>query len=175
MSEQGITVASTKEILLQRETPPPVKVPETKPPVEKPKVEAPAKVEPKPVAKAPKKSSDLAVVLIRGREVGIRHDVKRTLDSMLLRRKNVCRILKDTPVNRGFLNKVKDFTAFGPVSADTIKMLESKRPKHKDRGVFRMHPPKGGYGRKGIKVSYNNGGVLGKNPKMDDLIKRMLW
>ena len=121
----------------------------------------------------------LAGVLIRGREVGMDHDVKQTLDILRMRRKNVCVVVPDNLVNRGLFNKVKDFIAYGPVDAAVLKELQEKRGSlkkdGKDLNVFRMHPPRGGFARKGTKVSYQQGGVLGlRAEKMADLLKKMM-
>jgi large subunit ribosomal protein L30 len=121
----------------------------------------------------------LAAILVRG-EVGLRHDVKKTLQLLNMGRKHICVVIENNPVNRGLLQKVKDFVTFGPVSEETVKELRDKRStlkdkegKHKD--VFRLHPPIGGFERKGIKVSFNQGGALGlRKEGMDALIKRMI-
>ena len=40
---------------------------------------------------------------------------------------------------------------------------------------FRLNPPRGGFERKGIKVSFNSGGALGyRGEKINSLIKKML-
>ena len=45
----------------------------------------------------------------------------------------------------------------------------------KIRKNFRLNSPRKGYGRKGIKVSFNEGGALGyRGNKINDLIKRMI-
>ena len=45
----------------------------------------------------------------------------------------------------------------------------------KIKKIFRLNSPKKGYGRKGIKVSFNNGGALDyRGDKINDLIKRMI-
>jgi large subunit ribosomal protein L30 len=41
--------------------------------------------------------------------------------------------------------------------------------------VCRLHPPRGGYERKGIKISFNLGGALGyRGDKINKLISKML-
>lgn len=125
------------------------------------------------------KKKKLAAILVRGREVGLNADQKATLDTLRLLRKHACAIIEDTPVNRGLLNAVKDFITYGPISDETLKDLKGKRASLKsgDRelNVFRLHPPRGGWERKGIKVSYQNGGALGlRRGKMDDLIMKMV-
>ncbi len=40
--------------------------------------------------------------------------------------------------------------------------------------VFRLHPPRKGYGKRTIKRSYKEGGVTGYNPEISELIRRMM-
>lgn len=156
----------------------------TKPmPKLKPKVEQKAEHKPEHKAEHAKgehKGSKIAAVLIRGREIGIRHDVVQALDILKLKRRHICVVYNDSPSIRGLMFKCKDLITYGPVSDETLAELESKRGSLKDRdgkklNVFRMHPPRGGYGSKGIKVSYQEGGCLGLRRKgMDDFLKKMM-
>jgi large subunit ribosomal protein L30 len=143
-----------------------------------PKAEVP-KAETKP-KKAEPKGDLIAAVLIRGREMGVRHDMRQTLDILKLRRRHVCVVYTDSASVRGSLHKVKDLITYGPISAETFAELNAKRGSLKDRdgkpiNVFRMHPPRGGYGHKGIKVSYQQGGCLGLRRKgMDAFLAKMM-
>jgi large subunit ribosomal protein L30 len=129
---------------------------------------------------AKQESKKIAAVLIRGREIGIRHDVVRALDGLKLRRRHICVVYDDVPATRGQLVKCKDLITYGPISDETYKLLNEKRGSLKDRDgkaldVFRMHPPRGGYGRKGIKTSYQEGGCLGQRRKgMDEFLAKMM-
>ena len=112
----------------------------------------------------------IAAVLVRGRRVGVRHDVQRTLDNLKMQRNHICVVYNDSASLRGMLNKCKDLVTYGPITKEVLAALEEKRGSLKDRDgnklyVFRMNPPKGGWGRKGIKVSYQNGGCLGYRAK----------
>ena len=136
---------------------------------------------PKPVAASTASSgSKLAIVLVRNRTIGVRHDVVRSLDKLRLGRRQICAVFDDTPSIRGLMFKVKDLTTYGPISEDTLKLLNEKRGSLKDRegkplNVFRMHPPRGGYGRKGIKVNYQDGGCLGlRREGMDAFLGKMM-
>jgi ribosomal protein L30/L7E len=140
-----------------------------------------AKAPKTPVAKnAVIEGVKLAAVLIRGREIGVRHDVKQALDTLKLQRRHICVVYKDTPSTRGLMLQCKDLITFGPITDGTFKLLNEKRGSLKDRdgtpiNVFRMHPPRGGYGHKGIKVSYQQGGCLGLRRKgMDEFLAKML-
>lgn len=133
---------------------------------------------------APKKAAahaggTLAAVLIRGM-IGTRHDVRKTLFDLRLRRKMVCVLMPDTRITRGQLQLCKDFIAYGPVQESTIAALKAKRREIKDStgkgvGAFPLNPPRGGFGHKGTKVGYQDGGALGYRPKgMDALLERMM-
>jgi len=121
----------------------------------------------------------VAAVLIRGREASVRHDIKRALDNLRLWRRHICVVFEDTAVTRGQLNKAKDLITYGPISHETLAKLDEKRGSLKDRDgnklhVYRMHPPRGGWGAKGIKLSYQEGGCLGLRRKgMDATLEKM--
>lgn len=116
--------------------------------------------------------SKVAIILIRGL-VGVRHDIKDALMSLNLRKKHSCVILEDSPTLRGVLRKTQDLVTFGEVNDETIALLNEKR---KIVGkVYLLHPPRGGFERKGIKKSFVVGGALGdRKDAINDLIKKML-
>jgi ribosomal protein L30/L7E len=112
----------------------------------------------------------IAVIRITG-NVGLNKDVKETFERLRLRRKYSCIILeKPTKEQEGMIKRVRDFTAFGEVSEETLKKLESRR-KTKVKNFFRLHPPRGG-----IRSKFHfPKGVLGNNEKeINKLIERML-
>ncbi|MBI2140060.1 uL30 family ribosomal protein [Candidatus Woesearchaeota archaeon] len=178
--------------------------------------------------------SKLAAIRIRG-EIGVRSTIDDTMRLLLLKKKNTCRILEDTPSNRGMLNKAKDFITFGEIDENTLAELINKRslaqsagkkfqkngagkqqgeglseslsikkgskskgdigkasikdPKAakrsidansleaygKDDSIFHLNNPLGGFERKGIKVGFNAGGVLGyRGKEINGLIRKML-
>ena len=117
--------------------------------------------------------SKLAVVLIRGL-VGVRHDIKQTLAYLNLHKKHACVIIEDTPVTRGMIKKIESYVTYGQVSEETIKALDEKR-KGNDKHVYFLAPPVGGFERKGIKHSFNNGGALGnRNEAINELLAKMM-
>lgn len=119
-----------------------------------------------------KKSKKIAAILIRGL-VEVKQEVKDTLRMLNLQKKNACVILEDTPVNRGMLKKCENYITYGEVSEETIKELKEKRPTEKK--YFSLHPPIGGFERKGIKKPFNLKGALGyRAEKINDLIKKMI-
>ena len=119
----------------------------------------------------------IAVVLVRG-HIGSRHDIRQTLNLLRLYRKNYCVVVPDNECFRGMINKAKDYITYGPIDAETEKLLVEKRGEKTQDGIkpfFRLSPPKKGFGRKGIKVPFSEGGALGnRESKINDLIKRMI-
>jgi len=143
----------------------------------------------------------IAIIRIRGL-VGVRKKIKDTLNMLRLRKKFVCVILDETKENIGMIKLVQTFVAYGEIDKETLKALIMSRgrfpgdkivnfagsnlenvlndfldgkKKLKDIGIkpfFRLHPPKGGF-KKSTKLLWPNG-VLGKNPKINELIIKML-
>lgn len=139
----------------------------------------------------------LALIRVRG-GIGLKKDVIETLERLRLYRKNFCVVIPDTACNLGMIKKVKDHITWGEISDDVYKLLVDKRgEEYKGRTTdakgkveyhkfieinkklykpfFRLSPPRKGYGRKGIKVSFNLGGALGdRGKKINDIIQRMI-
>ncbi|HLC64939.1 MAG TPA: uL30 family ribosomal protein [Candidatus Nanoarchaeia archaeon] len=138
----------------------------------------------------------IAAIRIRGVH-DIRGDVERNLDNLRLLRKHACVLLEDTPAVRGQLAKVKDFATWGIINDDTKKILVEKRGNEYSgrltdsrgkisypvlkiggralRPYFNLSPPKGGFERKGIKVAFRAGGVLGdRGEHINELIRKMV-
>ncbi len=120
---------------------------------------------------SPRSSRILAAVLIRS-GINFRTGVKETLSRLNLHDKLNCVLVPDTPVYRGMLQKVDGVTAWGPLSSALVEKVKMRRSR--SQRAYRLHPPRGGFERKGIKISYRVGGALGKRPSMDSLIQRML-
>jgi len=120
----------------------------------------------------------LAAIRIRG-ITGVRHDITLAMESLCLSRKFSCVLLEDTPIIRGQIQKCKDFITYGPISEEVEKELLEKRGKKDKNGawlpVMHLHPPRGGFERRGVKMPFTNGGALGnREEKISDLIKKML-
>ena len=122
----------------------------------------------------------LALIIIRGLK-GIRRDIKTTLYTLRLRKKHACVVIENIESNNVVALKCKDYITYGEIDDTTLKLLLEKRGKkdpHKKgylKKFFSLHPPKGGFERKGIKTSFKKGGALGyRGAKINDLIKRML-
>ena len=133
-----------------------------------------AKVEEKSAAK-PEAKEKLAVIRIRG-ERGVKKDIDDTLTMLRLYRKHFCVIVPKTASYSGMLKKAKDYITYGEIDPETEKELIEKRGGDKEgKGFFRLHPPRKGFERKGIKRPFTVGGALGyRGKKINELIKRML-
>ncbi|MFH2019804.1 MAG: uL30 family ribosomal protein [archaeon] len=139
----------------------------------------------------------IAVVRVRGM-VAHSSKVDQTFDMINLGNKNWCVVLDNNPSMMGMINKVKDYVTWGEISEEVFKELVEKRADpfnerledsnskikytnyfvydgKKYKKAIRLAPPRKGYGRKGIKYSFVNGGSLGgRGDKINDLIKRMI-
>ena len=144
-----------------------------------------------------KNHKQLAAVRIRGL-TQINTQVADTLQSLRLYKNNFCCVIPDTPVYLGMLKKAKDYITWGEVSDETFRQLVEKRGEkftgretdskgkiqYKDfmiidnkkiKRYFRLNAPKKGFGRKGIKQSFQRGGALGyRGDTINELIKRMV-
>ncbi|MBT5022113.1 50S ribosomal protein L30 [Candidatus Woesearchaeota archaeon] len=119
----------------------------------------------------------LAAIKIRGM-IRANGDLKHAVDVLGLRKKNGCILQPNTPSVKGMMQKLKDFITFGEIDDATLKLLIEKRSepnKGEDQKFFRLHPPRGGFERKGTKKPFNLGGAVGyRGDKINDLIKRMI-
>ncbi len=122
----------------------------------------------------------IVAIRLRGSR-GLTEDIVSTLTMLNLHKKYFCIIVKPTPSAKGMLNKARDYITWGEISDELAKSLVEKRsekdPKDakKIKKYFRLHPPKGGFEKRGIKNAYTNGGDLGyRGEKMQDLLTRML-
>ncbi|MFT4310114.1 MAG: uL30 family ribosomal protein [Candidatus Woesearchaeota archaeon] len=114
--------------------------------------------------------SKLAVIRVRG-DVHISSDIRDTFTMLRLGKKHACVVIEDTPTYKGMLQKVKDHVTWGPVNEQMLQVLQTKMG---DKKVAHLHPPRGGFERKGIKISYQNGGVLGnRGDAINALIEKM--
>lgn len=152
-------------------------------------------------------NNKLAVILIRGL-VNISPDVKKTLELLRLKQKHSCVVIDNNEVNKGMLQRVKDYATYGVVEESFFKEMLDKRGEmvgqtkvsagkvdtaklakeyfadkiklreFEEKGVkpfFRLHPPIGGFERKGIKMPFAKGGVLGNRKEaISILIAKML-
>ena len=120
----------------------------------------------------------LALVLVRGL-VRIKTNIVATLYTLRLRQSHACVVIDDTPSNRAAAVKCKDYLTYGEINDETYRLLVEKRGRKDKEGklkkYFLLHPPRGGFERKGIKNPFTTGGALGyRGTKINDLIKKML-
>jgi len=131
----------------------------------------------------------IAIIRVRGKNK-IRKPVKDTFIFLRLLNKNHCVILDKSDNIMGMVKKVKDYVTYGEIDDATLKLLVEKRGKEskdkeskksiefdgkKYRPFFALNPPRKGYGRKGVKVSFKAGGALGyRADKINDIIKKMI-
>jgi large subunit ribosomal protein L30 len=147
------------------------------------------------------KMNKIILVRIRGL-VDVNVNVEKTLNLLRLRKKHSCVIVDETKETMGMIKKVQHYIAYGKINEETLKLLIMKRGRLpgdkpivaggkeldmiikefsegkktlKELGLkpfFRLHPPRKGF-KKSIKLSYPQG-VLGNNPKINEIVKEML-
>ena len=123
----------------------------------------------------------LAAIRIRG-VTQLNAGINDTMKMLRLYRKNYCVILPNNVATVGMLKKAKDYITWGEINEETQKSMVEKRgekdPAAEGKSIkkyFRLNAPKKGYGRKGIKHTFSNGGALGyRGAAINELIKRML-
>ena len=122
-----------------------------------------------------KKYKKLAVIRIRG-SMKLREEMKDTFNMLKLFKQNFCVILDNSPSIKGMLKKIEGYITWGEVDEETLKLLkEKKQEQDKEKAFFRMHPPRKGFERRGIKTSLTRGGALGyRGKKIVQLIERMI-
>lgn len=144
-----------------------------------------------------KEERKIAVVRVRGL-TGVKHPIEETLNKLRLYRKNYCVVVQNNGNYIGMIKKAKDYVTWGEIDEGTYKsMIDKRKSEYKDRfsdnkgkinygkflemdgkkikKFFRLNSPRKGYGKKGIKASFKNGGALDyRGDKINDLITRMI-
>lgn len=69
-----------------------------------------------------------AIIRLRG-SVNTRPEIKDTLKMLRLNQINHCVVVPETPNYKGMIQKVKDYVAFGPISAETLALILENRGK----------------------------------------------
>jgi large subunit ribosomal protein L30 len=137
----------------------------------------------------------LVVVRVRG-SIQMNREIKDTLKFLHLHKQNYCVLVPNNDNYLGMVRRAKDYVTWGEVDPSVAKALTEKKgePDHtirysereegkdekntkkiKIKKFFRLEPPLKGFGRKGIKKSFENGGALGyRGTQINDLVKRML-
>jgi large subunit ribosomal protein L30 len=140
----------------------------------------------------------IAAIKVRGSNK-LKKEIKDTLAMLRLHRKMHCVILKDTPISKGMLKKVRNWITYGEINDDILKRLIEKRGRKpgnkrltkeesqeifdkikKDekipetiKPVFRLSPPSKGF-KKSIKQHYPNGELGYRKEEINKLLKRMI-
>jgi large subunit ribosomal protein L30 len=139
----------------------------------------------------------LAAIRVRG-VIGMNQRVESTLSMLRLFRKNYCVVIPKNAAYIGMLKKAKDYVTWGEIDDDTFKTLVDKRGEEfkgrekdtagkikyndfmviggrKIKKYFRLNAPRKGFGRKGIKHAFKEGGALGyRGESINDMVKRMV-
>ncbi|RMF55287.1 50S ribosomal protein L30 [Candidatus Woesearchaeota archaeon] len=124
--------------------------------------------------KKAEKSESIAVIRIRG-DIKVKSAIKDTLKMLNLHKKNSCVIVPNNASILGMIRKCKDYVTWGEVDESLFKGLKERKVKNEKMRVYCLHPPRGGFERKGIKKAFTKGGALGyRGKKINDLIKKML-
>ncbi len=122
-----------------------------------------------------KKTEDLLAVVLIKSSIGAKSGVKKTLELLKLQKKNSCVLLGDNDSVRGMLEKIKDFVTYGEVEPSVVEELREARGDKDTDTFFRLHPPRGGFERKGIKTLYSEGGAAGyRGEDINNLLKKMI-
>ncbi|MBU2523546.1 MAG: 50S ribosomal protein L30 [Nanoarchaeota archaeon] len=138
----------------------------------------------------------IAIIRMHGM-IGLDRKKADALDRLMLRGKFSCVLLPASEMPKIF--NVKDLVAYGEIDEKTLRMLLAARGKKNNKFLeavpealvkgllgekttlkkeglkpyFGLHPPKGGFKNKSLKLGYPQG-VTGKNDKINELIQRML-
>ncbi len=140
----------------------------------------------------------LLVVRVRG-TVRLLNKIHDTMQMLRLYKKNYCVLLENNSVNRGMIQKAKDFLTWGVADDAVVEELFAKRGheytgpltdskkkiEYKGRYVeykgkkynkfFALSPPRGGFGRKGTKRTFAQGGAIGdRGEKINDFVRKMI-
>ncbi|MGV8150985.1 MAG: uL30 family ribosomal protein [Candidatus Woesearchaeota archaeon] len=119
----------------------------------------------------------LAIIRIRGTD-DVNKKIEDTMRMLKLLKKHVCSIYDDTPEIKGMAERCKDYVTYGEIDDETHKLLIEKRAvkvEGKLQNYFHLQPPRGGFGKRGIKAAYTQKGALGyRGAKINELIKKMI-
>ncbi len=108
----------------------------------------------------------LGIILIRSR-AGVNGYKKSLLDDLMLRKKHTLFIVNDSEAVRGKIKRIGHLVTWGELNSDIINKIGNKKTLH-------LHPPRGGFEKKGIKMPFKLGGATGyRAEKINDLINRM--
>ncbi|MBR9678383.1 MAG: 50S ribosomal protein L30 [Nanoarchaeota archaeon] len=135
---------------------------------------------------------NVAVIRVRGL-LDVNPKARKAMELLGLTKKHACRIMHWNEHTKGQIHRIKDFVAWGEINETILtKMIEKKELKdsagfakqflsHKksfkdvgEKPVFNLHPPRGGFPRKGIRQPATRGGALGFHKNINELLEKML-
>jgi large subunit ribosomal protein L30 len=121
-------------------------------------------------------AQEFVVVRIRS-SINSSDRMRNTLKKLRLIKPQSCVIVPDTPVIKGMLTKVQHLITWGEVDAQTKEVLQAHKTKKQTKiPSFALHPPRGGYGRKGVKLPFKSGGATGyRGADINKLLSRMVY
>ena len=71
-------------------------------------------------------SKRIAVIRVRG-TVGVRGDVERVMEKLMLTRVNHCVVVDDSPQSMGRVKKCSSYLTWGEITPDTLALMVMKR------------------------------------------------
>jgi ribosomal protein L30/L7E len=104
----------------------------------------------------------LLVVRMRG-EIGTRRGTIDTFKMLGMKKLYSFAIVEDTPSNKGMIQKIENFAAWGEATAEIEKSLHGKDG---------LKSPKGGFKSKKLRYPRGNLGYCGD--KINDMVKKMI-
>ncbi|HIK01490.1 TPA: uL30 family ribosomal protein [archaeon] len=121
--------------------------------------------------KAKEKKGKICAILLRG-SVGAGPKIKETLKTLNLNSVNNCVLLEDTPSTKGALRVLQGYTTWGEADASLEKDIQAAG---REKVPYGLHPPRGGFERKGKRNLFTSGGSLGyRGSAINSLVRRML-
>lgn len=108
------------------------------------------------------------IIQVRG-PVRANPKIKHTLTLLGLKKPNNGTLRDATPALFGMLKIIQPYVTWGEANEEVIKLFEKNK-------TCTLCPPRGGYGRKGVKLPFAKGGAYGsRKEKINDLVKRMSY
>lgn len=112
----------------------------------------------------------IAIISVRTK-IGASEKIRKAIRQFGITGTHQCVIKEKNSALQGALKLVNSMITWGEPSEETIKNIEP----YKKENSYHLQPPFGGYGRKGIKISYKQKGATGnRGIKINELIKNML-
>jgi len=119
----------------------------------------------------------IAIIRLRGTD-DVKGTIESTMQMLRLFKKHTCSVYPKNDVLMGMLEKCKDYVTYGELDEETYKLLVEKRGLKKEGKLvnyFHLAPPRGGFGRRGIKAPFTLKGALGyRKDAINILIKKMI-